>query len=140
MIALVAQRLFTAAEANAALATVRPLAEEMVRLSRALREVLAQREKLAQAASGNGGGPGPREASALAGTMQEEQAALARCVAELEAVGVQVKDLASGLLDFPSERGGEEILLCWRVGEPEVAWWHSAAEGFAGRRPLDADA
>jgi hypothetical protein len=136
----VARRLFTAAEANAALATVRPLAEEMVRRGRALREVHEQRAALAEAASGNGGGPGPREVTALGGTLLQEQAALARCVAELEAAGVQVKDLQSGLLDFPSERDGEEILLCWRVGEPEVAWWHPVAEGFAGRRPLDTDA
>ena len=52
--------------------------------------------------------------------------ALARCVSRIQAAGVQVKDLESGLLDFPPARGGEEILLCWRVGEPEVACWHAS--------------
>ncbi len=136
MIALVAQRLFTTAEANAALETVRPLAEELVERSAKLREAVEERQSLVQAAGGNGGGTRPGRLVALAETIQHEQTELARCVAELDAAGVQVKDLTSGLLDFPSERDGEEILLCWRVGEPEVAWWHTLDGGFAGRRPL----
>jgi hypothetical protein len=47
-----------------------------------------------------------------------------------------VKDIDTGLLDFPSLRGGEEVLLCWRLGEDEVAWWHRPEDGFAGRQPL----
>ncbi len=136
MIALVARRLFTAAEANAALETVRPLAEQLVERSAVLQEAVEERQALAQAAAGNGGGPGPNRLAALAETIQREQAELARCVAELDAAGVQVKDLASGLLDFPSERDGEEVMLCWRVGEPEVAWWHTLDGGFGGRQPL----
>ena len=138
MITLVARRLFTAAEANEALETIRPLAEEMVRRSAALREASEERQALVQAAAGNGGGPAASRLTGLAETIQREQAALGRCVAGIEAAGVQVKDPASGLLDFPSERDGEEILLCWRVGEPEVAWWHTLDGGFAGRQPLDA--
>jgi hypothetical protein len=53
--------------------------------------------------------------------------------------GAIVKDLDSALLDFPALRGGEEILLCWRLGEDEVAHWHGLEEGFAGRQPLDAE-
>ena len=136
MIALVAGRLFTAAEANAALETVRPLAEELVERSGALREALEERQALIEAAGGNGGGTGPGRLAALGETIQHEQTELARCVTELDAAGVQVKDLATGLLDFPSERDGEEILLCWRVGEPEVAWWHTLEGGLAGRQPL----
>jgi hypothetical protein len=132
----VARRLFTAAEANAALATIRPLAEEMVRARAALRQVLEEREALAHVAAGNGDGPRPREVASDAEAVQREQVALARCLAEIEAAGVQVKDLDTGLLDFPSERDGEEILLCWRLGEPEVAWWHTVDGGFAGRQPL----
>ncbi len=47
-----------------------------------------------------------------------------------------MKDLDSGLLDFPSKRDGDVVLLCWRVGEPEIGWWHTVEEGFAGRKPL----
>ena len=48
-----------------------------------------------------------------------------------------VKDLDRGLVDFPALRDGEEVLLCWQVGEGEVAYWHGLEEGFAGRKPLD---
>ena len=51
--------------------------------------------------------------------------------------GVIVKDLDTGLVDFPALRDGEEILLCWRLGEDEVAYWHGLEEGFAGRKRLD---
>jgi hypothetical protein len=136
MIALVARRLFTAAEANAALETVRPLAEELVEHSAALRRAVEERQALVQAAGGNGGGAGLGRLVELGDTILREQSALGRCVAGLEAAGVEVKDIATGLLDFPAERDGEEILLCWRVGESEVAWWHTLDGGFAGRQPL----
>ena len=51
-------------------------------------------------------------------------------------LGLLVKDLDAGLVDFPSVRDGEEVLLCWRLGEDEVAFWHGYDDGFAGRRPL----
>jgi hypothetical protein len=49
---------------------------------------------------------------------------------------VVVKDLDAGLVDFPSEREGELVLLCWQLGEERVAWWHTLEGGFAGRQPL----
>jgi len=58
-------------------------------------------------------------------------------LAELEEIGVQVKDLDKGLLDFPSVMDGQEVLLCWKLGESEIGFWHTADEGFAGRKPLD---
>jgi hypothetical protein len=51
-------------------------------------------------------------------------------------MGVLVKDLETGLLDFPSERDGEIVFLCWRHGEPSVAHWHAVDAGFSGRQPL----
>jgi len=59
-----------------------------------------------------------------------------RKVTELEDLGVEVKDLEYGLVDFPAEKYGEKVMLCWRYGEPEVAFWHKPNEGFNGRRPL----
>jgi hypothetical protein len=132
----VAGRLFTVQEANEALSTVRPLAEEMVRRRRALRELEEAQDELAATAAGNGHGFDPRSAQARMDAVRAEQAALADCVATIQAAGIQVKDLDTGLLDFPAERDGEPILLCWRVGEPEVAWWHTREDGFAGRKPL----
>jgi hypothetical protein len=58
-------------------------------------------------------------------------------VAEIDATGVQVKDLDIGLLDFPCEVEGEIVLLCWKLGEKEISHWHGVSEGFAGRKPID---
>ena len=55
---------------------------------------------------------------------------------QLEAMDIVLRDADRGLVDFPSIRDGEEIYLCWEVGEPRVAWWHEPDAGFAGRRPL----
>jgi hypothetical protein len=61
----------------------------------------------------------------------------AEALAELEARGIVVRDLQRGLVDFPSRHpGGREVLLCWQLGEPDLAWWHLPEDGFAGRRPL----
>ncbi len=56
---------------------------------------------------------------------------------EIDAIGVKVKDLDKGLLDFPSVLDGKSILLCWKLGETEIAYWHSPEDGFAGRKPID---
>ena len=59
-------------------------------------------------------------------------------LAEIDEIGVQVKDLEQGLLDFPCVMEGRTVLLCWKLGEPEIGYWHSEEDGFAGRKPLDA--
>jgi len=58
-------------------------------------------------------------------------------VAEIDAIGVQVKDLDIGLLDFPCEVDGRTVLLCWKLGEKKITHWHGVSEGFAGRKPID---
>ena len=58
-------------------------------------------------------------------------------LAEIDATGVQVKDLDIGLLDFPCEVDGRVVLLCWKLGENGITHWHSVSEGFAGRKPID---
>lgn len=57
---------------------------------------------------------------------------------EIDAIGVQVKDLDIGLLDFPCEVDGRTVLLCWKLGEKAITHWHGVSEGFAGRKPIDA--
>lgn len=59
-------------------------------------------------------------------------------LAEIDSIGVQVKDLSIGLLDFPCEVEGQTILLCWKLGEKSITHWHGIDEGFAGRKPIDA--
>ena len=58
-------------------------------------------------------------------------------LAEIDSIGVQVKDLDIGLLDFPCEVEGKTILLCWKLGEKSITHWHGVHEGFAGRKPID---
>ena len=57
---------------------------------------------------------------------------------EIDEIGVQVKDLEKGLLDFPCVMEGQTVLLCWKLGEKEIGFWHTTEDGFAGRKPLDA--
>ncbi len=54
----------------------------------------------------------------------------------LESLGVVVRDLENGLVDFPTVRDGEPAWLCWQLADPELAYWHTTREGFASRRPL----
>lgn len=58
-------------------------------------------------------------------------------VAEIDAIGVEVKDLDSGLLDFPCKLEDEVVLLCWRQGEERIGHWHTMEDGFRGRKPID---
>jgi hypothetical protein len=132
----VAQRVFTVEEANALLETVRPLAEEMVVQRRALGHALARQERIEGKVRTNGGGISAHEPGEVQAALDDSAAAVARCVEELHALGVLVKDLDSGLVDFPALRAGEEVLLCWQVGEEEIRYWHGLEEGFAGRKEL----
>lgn len=129
-------RYFTPEEANEALAEVRPLTEELVRHHRALAAAQARRAALAEQIAGNGGGIPPSELAEATAELEEKATAVAGSLEEITALGVQVKDLDEGLVDFPARRGDEEVLLCWKLGEDEVAYWHGLEEGFAGRKPL----
>ncbi len=130
-------RYFTLEEANEALAEVRPLAERIVAERQELARIQARRAQLHAIVAGNGGGVAPSEPGELASTAEAHAAVIARCLEGIQSIGAQVKDLDTGLVDFPTLRDGEEALLCWQVGEGEIAWWHGADEGFAGRRPLE---
>jgi hypothetical protein len=130
---------FTPEEANALLPEVRPVAERLVAHRRAMAVMAARRARYVQRIAGNGGDFDPQEQRTLEEEFEREGAAVAACVAQLEELGVLVKDLDRGLVDFPALRNGEEVLLCWEVGEDEIAFWHGVDEGFAGRKPLPLD-
>jgi hypothetical protein len=127
---------FTVAEANAALAAVRPLAEELVAHHRELVAARSERGDLALRVAGNGSGVDPQRLVELDERIASEHAAVARCVNGIHELGAVVKDPASGLVDFPARVEGAEAFLCWRLGEDEIAYWHGLDEGFAGRKPL----
>jgi hypothetical protein len=132
----VEERYFTVEEANEALAEVRPLTEELVSHRRALVELQERQAALTTRISGNGGNVEPSELQEVQERLDEEVAGIARCVARIHELGAQVKDLDEGLVDFPALRGGEDVLLCWRLGEDEIGFWHGLDEGFSGRKRL----
>jgi hypothetical protein len=133
---VVVDRIFTPEEANAALADVRPLAERMVRQRRRLRRLLERRAGLERRIASNGSGLDAAELEGLRAAAEAAATEIARCVEGIRELGAEVKDLDRGLIDFPARREGERVLLCWHVGEDEIAFWHGEHEGFAGRRPL----
>ena len=132
-------RHFTPDEANAELQHVRPLVEQLVALRTEHALALEQQEELEQKIRGNGGGIPPAELAAATAEVDALARRLARLVDEIAAHGAEVKDLDTGLIDFPARHRGETVLLCWQLGEDEIAWWHSVEDGFAGRRPLPLD-
>ena len=68
---------------------------------------------------------------------EEWEGCLRRSVQEIEGHGCLLKDLDTGLVDFPCRVGDREVYLCWRLGEPAIQFWHGTDEGFAGRKPID---
>jgi len=127
---------FTVDEANAALEQVRPFAESMVAHRKALAAAGERWNELAGKIAGNGGGLDRGELAGLQEKIEREQGEVARCIRAIQSHGAQVKDVDTGLLDFPSQRDGVEIELCWQVGEERIEYWHGIEEGFAGRKPL----
>jgi hypothetical protein len=132
-------RHFTPEEANAELEHVRPLVEQLVETRREHTLALERQEELERKIRGNGGGIPPAELASATAEVDGIARRLAKLVDEIADHGAQVKDLDSGLIDFPALHHGETVLLCWQLGEGEIAWWHGVEDGFAGRRPLPLD-
>lgn len=125
------RRYFTVAEANALLPVLRPHVARLVtnwrRLNAVQEEVIAL---LAQSPHNDMGG----------GVLSIAADALIRAqdsMFVIQTLGADIKDITTGLLDFPALRDNVEICLCWRYDEPRVEFWHSTETGFAGRQPLN---
>ena len=124
-------KLFTLEEANSLLPSVRPIVKSIQRSHRRLRS-FQNAAKLAADAAENGGG-GMLKGSQYARLLID----LSLLAGQLESLGVQLKDYANGLIDFPSMREGRVVLLCWKSDEGDhLEWWHDVEAGFAGRQPL----
>lgn len=122
-------RMFTAEEANGLLEELRPLVEEMLAIRAGVIELQPDLEPVLQKVVGNGHNI---NSPALLEAFDHLKGILAR----LSALGVLVKDVNTGLLDFPSIRDGRIVFLCWQHDEPRVAYWHDLDAGFAGRQPI----
>ena len=131
-------RLFSEDEANDALEVVEPLVERLVAARGRFVSEGRRLAELRRTVAGNGGGLDPARVQEAQDAVEEVASEIGLLVADLEAAGVQVKDLDRGLVDFPARHpeSGDLVLLCWHLGEDRVAFWHGLEEGFAGRKPL----
>ena len=129
-------KLFTVEQANAALPLVRAITSDLVELSR---EVIERRERLALLSGRRGGtakDPYAEELAQIEEELEKDKEQLQAYVDELRELGVEPKSGPEGLIDFPCLLDGRIVFLCWKLGEPEVTYWHELEAGFAGRQSL----
>jgi hypothetical protein len=131
-------RTFSLSEAQAMLPILEGLLRGTIDAKQLIEEVDEELEELSQRVFVNGGML--VDVSYWSRRKAEREKALQKAkdaVAEINAIGVQVKDLDIGLLDFPCSVDGEVVLLCWKMGEDKITHYHGVEEGFAGRKPID---
>jgi hypothetical protein len=132
------QRIFTLTEAERTLREIEPLLVEAVACRRKLGETEEQVSQIASRIMLMGGMLVNTElTSKLRGERERLTSTIREALEGIESTGCVVKDLDTGLLDFPARIEGQEAYLCWRLGEDRIRFWHRQDEGFAGRRPLD---
>jgi hypothetical protein len=129
------KKYFTIGEANASLPLIRAIVRDIAKLAGDLekrQELLSQRHGVDELHR--------EELQQLQADFERDKESLRECCRELVDLGVELKDMRVGLIDFPCKMEDREVYLCWRLGEPEVAYWHELDAGFAGRRRLLANA
>lgn len=133
------KKYFTVEEANHALPLVRSIVGDIVSFSTDLR---ARHDRLQSVKRRNDSIRGSmpeeynEELAQMEADLHRDAEKLQGYIAELEALGVELKDLSKGLVDFPGLIEGREVCLCWMLGESEVAFWHEVNAGFVGRQSL----
>jgi len=133
---------FSVASANQTLPLVRAIVSDIVEL---FPEVRDREERLKRITRGRHkearpGDPYSEEVEQIRQELEHDFERLQGFIDELQNLGVDFKDPIMGLVDFPAMRDGEEGCLCWKLGEPSVAYWHSVEDGFQGRKSLTDDA
>src|ERR1700690_128721 len=123
-------RYFTLEEANTALGTIRPLMEEIQSIRNSIISHQPEAWPAIEKSAGNGGNP-------TLSKLVDDFDRLDKLLHRILNSGAQVKDLNTGLLDFPALRGGQEVYLCWKYGEDQIPFWHEMDAGFAGRQPIE---
>ena len=131
-------RTFTLDEAQSLLSILESLLRTAIASKKIMEDVDGEMQALSQRIFLNGG----THVDVVATARRKAQRARAEqrakdALAEIDSIGVQVKDLDIGLLDFPCEVEGRVVLLCWKMGETSITHWHGVEEGFAGRKRID---
>jgi hypothetical protein len=130
------RKTFTVKQANAALPLVRAIVDDLCRLAS---EVAERRERLAMLTPHTGRAeddPYQQELDQIEEELEDDAGRLRTYVEELLELGVEPKSATEGLVDFPAVVNGREVYLCWKLGEPDVRYWHDRDAGFAGRQLL----
>jgi hypothetical protein len=122
-------RYFTLEQANQLLEVIRPLVAEMLVIRDSILELQPQLESVLNKAVNNGGSLVSKEAL-------EAFESLKKVLYAIQQYDVFVKDVNSGLIDFPSIRDDEVVFLCWKFGEEQILYWHTLDDGFQGRKPV----
>jgi hypothetical protein len=123
-------RYFTLQEANETLVSIRPWMDEIQTIRG---EILAHQPEIwsvMEKSAGNGGNP---TLSRMVKTFDRLDA----LIHSIQDLGALIKDINSGLLDFPALKDEREVYLCWKYGEGDIQFWHEIADGFAGRQSID---
>jgi hypothetical protein len=129
---------FTIEEAQSLLPVLESLLKRAIEGKRAAEEAESGLAEVARRINVSGGmrvdvGTVARQRAEMEAHLQRVR----ESIAEIDSIGVQVKDIDAGLLDFPCQLDGQVVLLCWRMGEPAIEHWHTLESGFQGRQPLD---
>jgi len=123
-------RSFTLSEANQALTIIRPLMDEIQAIRQKILENQPETWTAIEKSVGNGG------SRALSAVVQDFEK-LDALVHRILDIGVIIKDINIGLMDFPALKDGREVYLCWQYGEADIAYWHEVEAGYSGRQPID---
>lgn len=134
------KKYYTAAEANATLPLVRAIVRDVAELARDLKDRYERLARLTPPGRDSIGEAWAEEVRHMREDFERDRERMHSYEQELRKLGVELKDYDVGLIDFPGWMNGREVCLCWKLGEPEVGFWHEIDAGFAGRQRLpDAD-
>jgi hypothetical protein len=131
------RKFFSVAEANAALPLVRAIVTDITELARQMQD---RQQWLSRPVPASRSAQSDPHREELQADFERQKEQMQEYLEELEKLGVELKDYQTGLIDFPAILDNREVYLCWRLGEPEVAYWHELKAGFAGRKKLLASA
>jgi hypothetical protein len=127
------ERVFALPDANRSLVLVRKVVQDIVLRYHELMKLRTEREEVALQPNTD------ERVTALTARAEAMVSRLNQLAEELTHIGCVLKDWSTGLVDFPSVYQGRKIWLCWKLGEPEIRFWHEFNDGFAGRKPITPD-